>query len=224
MDKEIQSDEMIRDITTADLYALENSLSSFLYSDEVDLSSKIDEAKKILIADIKNNGKRIKWLNTPLSLEVDGTKSDEDEIERLRLVITTTSVTDTVTGVLSGTNDEADETWVEVLSDISIDEVGEYTYIFDKPYKYYKLVLTGTITATAELIETSWELPLKYCSLWRIYEALTFLVGDSYESKANMYKELYNLTFNNTIYSYDWDEDGTVDENEQQITRVQITR
>ena len=103
-------------VAHSDIVALEPSLEDERYNEEIDFGSKIEQAKRILISDYKNNGKEIKKIGTALSIPLDGTSSTEDNIERLRVVIKTTSVTDIAVLALSGKNSSSDD-W-DVIKDM----------------------------------------------------------------------------------------------------------
>lgn len=205
-----------------EIISRENSLQEFLFDEELDFEGKTEHALSEMIQDIKSAGMKISKLNTPLTLEIDGTKSLEDNVERLRVIVTTTSLTGNATGVLSGTNDSDDETWTVIKNNIIISEIGEYSFIIDNPFKYYKLVLTGTIEATAQIIENVWELPLLFLTTSLIYRALSALADDNYYNKAEYYLKVYNDTFQTVAASYDYDLDGTIDDAETEKTTKEI--
>lgn len=213
---------MIRSIKHEDIIRVENVLQSYLFNEEIDFSAKISEAKTILISDLRNRSKKLKWLNVPLSIPADGTSSDKDEIERSRIVVDVTALTDYATITISGSNSET-STFTDIQT-IAIIELGETTFLLDKIYSYYKASFAGTITATVELVETVWELPLTYLSISLIYQALQSLVDDNYSDKAKHYYDKYVAFLESAVYGYDWNDDGDITEGEQQTTRQQWRR
>lgn len=209
--------------TEADILAIENSLVDFEFA-ALDIEKKIQEAKKILNADFKNNGKQIKMLCTPLDILTDGTKSDEDKIERLRLIVDVTSFTPVATLTLSGTNGDEDETWTEITV-ITIAATGETTELIDNPFKFYKIEETGTIVVgSAELVEDVHELPWKYKAIALLYSSYQALVGDHWSEKNEVYNQMYFDSFQRTLYSYDQNLDGEVDETELETKTVRFSR
>lgn len=214
---------LITKITHSDVIALESELDKYLSESEVNFDAKIAEAKKILEDLISHRSLLLRKICTPLTL-TDATKSDEDEIERRRVVINTTALTDEATILFEGTNDSDNETWSTVKDDIVITEEGEYTFKINDTYKYYRLTASGTITYTAYLVETAWELPHLYKSLELIYHSLNALSGDVYLEKAMYYKDLFNESFQNAPYSYDADDDDDVDETDVEVNRVHFRR
>lgn len=207
----------------SDIIAREPSLEDYLRTDQIDFDTLISEAKQQLTIDVKNRNIELKKLCVTLSL-TNATKSDCDYGERTRLVINASAVTDQITGVLEGTNDTSSESYTTVLNNIQFAEIGEHTYTFEDVYDYYKLTLTGTVTFTAYLVERSFELPHLYLSLSLIYRQLESLNGDIYGNKAQAYFDLYRESLHNAVYSYDYDESGTLDADEMEITRVRFSR
>jgi hypothetical protein len=207
-------------VTHNDLISLEPSLEQFKFDEEIDFDGKIAEAKRIMIAGYKNNGKDIKKLGTQLELPNDRTISTIDRAERLRIYIKTTGITGNVTGILSGNNDGSDDYEI-VKDDIVINEVGTYTDIIDNPFYYYKLVLTGTITFTASMVEDVHELPWKYKAISLIYRSNNAQSNDVYADKADMYEQMYNDAMQSTLYAYDQNLDGDIsDEESKTLKRV----
>ena len=204
---------LITKITHSDIIALEGELDKYLRESEIDFTEKISEAKGILEDLISHRGLLLRKICTTLPLS-DSPKSDEDEIERRRVVIETTALTDEATILFEGTDDASDETWTTIKSDIVITEIGEYTFKINDTYKYYRLTATGTITYTGYLVETSWELSHLYKSLELIYHSINALSGDVYSEKAMYYRDLFNSVFQNAPYSYDADDDGEVEHSE----------
>jgi hypothetical protein len=206
-------------ITYSDLLRYESSLSNLDTSFFSNGATKISEAKIVLESLIKNRGLKLRNLCKRLTL-TDAVKSEEDEIERTRLVITINSNTGLYSFILSGTNDESSETWTTVTSfndssetwqnitALNSDGLNTITTQFADTYKYYKLTKTGTVTYSAYLIETSFELPLIYLALQMIFQELQALVNDNWEEKAKYYAMMFEATFKNVIYSYDEDENG----------------
>ena len=214
---------LITKVKHADLINLEPTLTDYLRSDEVDLGQKIIEAKEELQIKIKNSGMMLRKLCTPLDL-TDATLSDEDVIERTRLVIDTSAVTDEATFTLEGSADDGDN-YTTIKNDIIVTEIGEYTCTFEDTYKKYRLTKSGTITFTAYLVETTWELPHKYLTLSIIYKALEALKGDFYMDKRLYYEAKFESAFKNATYSYDETDDNEIGRGEMDVQhRVYFTR
>ena len=217
-------------INTTDLTNEEPVLADYYRSGQTTWGTVISQAQRKLEVLIKNRGLNLKWLCQRLSL-TDATKSDEDEIERTRLVIIATAVTPTPTAVLQGTNDITSESWTTVTTyqngtetAISFTAAATKVYEFNVTFKYYKLTWTGTITATQYLVERSFELPHLYLSIAMAFKQLQSEGDDNYSDKAEHYLELFESSFDNALYSYDYDQDGKAEVSELKINRVMFTR
>lgn len=212
-------------ITTTDITNLEPSLADYYRSGQIDYATQILNARHIMEVDIKNRGKELRKLCPKLSL-TDATKSDEDDIERTRLVITVSAITGTATWVLQGTNDESSETWTSITpsATLSKNATGELTVTFYDTYKYYKLTKTGTVTYTAFLVERSFELPHTYLTIALIYKSNKALLSDIWDEKAKEYMTMYYEALDRTLFSYDDDLDGDADSDSLELNRVRFTR
>lgn len=209
-------------ITDSDLLQIEPSLYDYLRSDESDYSASLDSAKKQLFSDIRKHKKKIKNLYTPLTLT--DKKSDKDIVERSRLVINVSSATGLASFELYGTDSETDEP-DNLVKTLSTTEAGQLTDEIEEFYNYYKIVKTGTATFTAELVEQSFDLAYSYLSLSFIYQSKKATIDDNWDSKAKDYYERYVNELDNTIASYDEDENKEIEEEEiNQMTRTRFTR
>lgn len=206
-----------------DLIKQEPRLHDYLSDDQINYDLLIDQAKLILEQDVKNKGYKLRWLCTTLPL-TDGTKSVLDKFERTRLVVNVSALTDEATFILSGTNDDSDETYTEILNGIGIAEKGIHEYSFSQTFNYYKLDATGTVTFTAFLVEKSFELVHLYLSLALVYKQLQALEGDMWNSKAEYYYQMYHHTLEALQFSYDLNEDGEIDEEETLLHRTTFRR
>lgn len=212
-------------ITTTDITNLEPALADFYRTSQTDYATQILNAKQQMEVDLKNRGRELRKLCPTFSL-TDATKSDEDEIERTRLVLVITAVTNTATFVLQGTNDDSSETYTTISTNdtLSYTTTGTKTTTFSDTFKYYKLTKTGTVTYTAYLVERSFELPHIYLTIALIYKSLQALVSDMWEAKAEHYMTMYRDSIERTLFSYDEDLDGDADSDELEISRVRFTR
>ena len=210
-------------LTHAELIEREPQLSDYLRDDQINFNTIIDNAKSQLISEMKNRGKELRKLCATFTL-TDATKSDEDEIERTRLFINVSAITDNATWVFEGTNDQSSESWTTILNSIQASELGEYTYTFDNTFKYYRLTKNGTVTYTAYLVERSFEQVHLYLALSLVYKSLENLTGDMYGNKAQFYMDLYFDSLETIVYSYDENLDGSVNEDELKQNRVMFRR
>ena len=212
-------------VVTADLLTFEPMLQDYYRTSQTDFSAILIDAQDILENDIKNRGLLLRNLCKTLPL-TDTVKSSEDEIERTRLVINISAVTGTATFVFQGTNNESSETWITITTadTMSYTTTGEKNTTFSDTYKYYKITKTGTVTYTASLIERSFDLPKTYLAIGLIFKSFQSLVSDVWEQKAQFYMDKYEESLNRIRYSYDYNEDGTADKEEQKLNRVTFTR
>ena len=208
-------------IDHTDVTKREPSLLDWLRQDEVNFEVIVDEAKEVLEQDVRARGYKLKYLCTHLDLE-DGVKSEQDYIERNRLIIEASAITDVPVFTLSGTNDLTSETYTEI-EDIQIPEIGTHTFTFNKLYKYYKLDLTGTCTFEAYLVERSFDYALINLDLSMIFKSRARL-DDEFDSKAEYYYRMYEKFLDDSRFSYDENEDGVIKEEEQIIHRVRFSR
>ena len=206
--------------TKTDILNIENTLDEFEL-ESTDISNKIEEAKKVLIADLKNHGKQIKRIGVPFGLT--SSKSDEDKVERLRYKITITNYSVTGKVTIQGTNDESNETW-NTVKEVDVSADGDLTGLIDNPYLYYKVSETGTFDSETILVEDVHELPWKYKAIALIFASYSALVDDHWRQKADDYNQMYHEAFQRTLYSYDYDLDGEVENCEMQINRVGFHR
>ena len=208
-------------LVSSDLVQSEKVLNELKFESQSNFDSVIAESKRELIERLKSKGLILKRLCTHLTIPNDGTASAEDVIERQRIVITTTAHTGAVTFTLKGCNTlDGAYTTATTISVASADDDGVFTDSFtDYSYKYYKLTASGTVTFTAYLVEVSFELAHKYLTLYKIFFAMA--MSDSmYATKAELYQQMYDNAFQTAVYSYDKDDSGSIDENEQKVSTV----
>lgn len=210
-------------ITYADLLKRETELGSFYTTSE--LTQFLKDAKIQLEDIIKNRGQKLKNLCKRLSL-TNAIKSEEDLIERLRLVVTASGVSGSFTVAFEGTNDDSSETYSTITPDTTLSFVTNTTIstLFHDSYRFYKLTKTGTGTISAYLVETSFELCHAYLALMLAYKSLVALNGDTWEGKSKEYESKFELAAQHMNYSYDEDEDGEAGDEENSVHQVTWVR
>lgn len=210
-------------IQTSDLTSFEPMLADYYRSGQSDWSAILTDSQDIMEQEIKNRGLLLRNLCKTLTL-TDATLSDEDAIERTRLVITSTAGTYTPTAptiLVQGSNDGTTFTTITTLT-IASNTTTYYT--LSDTYKYYKLTKSGVLTYTAFLVERSFELPRTYLAISLALKSLQSQISDAWESKAQYYMDLYNQAMDRVQYSYDKDENGEVDSEEMKINQVTFVR
>lgn len=229
----------ITHITHDDLIQQEGSLELYL-GDLPDWEHKIESAKNIVLAKMKNAGRKIRLLNTPLLFK-DSTglsiittataftseKSDEDTVERMRFVFELTTHTGNSLSVkVQGTNDSESEVYEDVVV-LAVDSVGEYSTRILKPFKYYKLTVSASTTRTfkAYLVEDVFFLPVLFKAIALIYLDLKSEPNSNWEDKYKDYEGLFDDAFESLLFSYDSNEDGSLDTSELSVAKkIKIMR
>ena len=214
-------------LTSTDIINTEPSLADYYRTSQTSWDTLKSEAWKEVAEDIRALGWDIRRLCKRLSLQdsvtktaaFTGTISEEDILQRLRIVINASAVSGsgTVSFLFEGSDDE--ETYTTVTT-ISVTTTGNTTSVFTSPYKYYRLSISSitgitSITYSAYLIETSFERLHKYKSLEMIYRSLIALDGDVWEGKKEQYENLYKDTIQKAKFYYDADDDGEIDDDEK---------
>lgn len=216
-----------------DLLNQESSLELYL-GELSDWQSKINQAELIVTSQIKNSGRKIRLLNTPFYFEdssgntkietaaaFTSEKTDEDSVERGRFVIEVTVHSGSTLSVkVSGTNDDSSEVY-ETVAQIAVDRVGEYSARIIKPFKFYKLEVSASTTRTfkAFLIEDVFFLPVLFKAIALVYLDLKNEPDSNWESKFKDYEQLYNEAFESLLFSYDTNEDGSLQSNEINVPK-----
>lgn len=211
-------------ITHDDLIQQEGSLELYL-GDLPNWEHKIETAKNIVLAKIKNSGKKIRLMNKPMlfknstgdSIITTATaftseKSDEDTVERMRFVIEVTTHTGNSLSVkLEGTDDGSSEVYSTVAT-IAINQPGEYSVRILKPFKFYRLSVSASTTRTfkAYLMEDVFFLPVLFKAIALIYLDLKNEPNSNWEDKFKDYENLFNEAFESLLFAYDENDDGSI--------------
>lgn len=222
-------------ITQARVLQGEPHLDDYLSDSQLDYEEITSEAFDEYLNDVKNQRQDIRKLGKRLFLEATaltkteaytGTISDEDFVERRRLVIDVTAITGTAVFKLEGTNDGG-TTYYNVKTDIQFNNTGRHTYLISDIYKKYRLSLVSigtTITYTAFLYETTFDFPLLYLIRSKIYHSLYHRAGDdAFKEKSDTYMEKYRDKLVNTHYIYDADDSESITEDETETSTTDVT-
>lgn len=223
-----------------DIISQEGSLELYL-GDLPSWEDKVSQAKLIVASKLKNLGKKIRLLTTPLYfLDSSGNKSiaqttsfnsektSEDTIERSRFIIEVSVFSGIpIKLTIQGTNDDSSESYEDVVM-IAINQIGEYTQRVVKPFKYYRLSITATtsITFKAYLVEDSFFLPVLFKAISLIYlELKNESGGGEFENKYKDYDGLFEDAFESLVFSYDGNEDGELQSSEINLPkRIDLKR
>lgn len=212
----------------------EPSLESYYPENESTWDNLKNEALLEIIQDARDAGFKVRKLCKRLSLHdssavtatYTGVTSDEDIVERSRVIIRTSakSGTGTATFQLQGSDDETNWNTITTSENLSVTNTGDVTATFNDFYKYYRLNLTAftltSITFEAYLIETTYEYLHLLKSLELIYMHLIAVEGDVWKSKRDEYRALYLDRFNNTQFIYDEDDSGEISDDENSNVEV----
>lgn len=227
-------------LTTADINNFRAGLSDLYPGSQTDWSTQITEAWREVVLDIKDMGWNIRKLCKRYSLQASVTKTDvfdgaittdEDNLQRLRLIINVTAIATTGTGksvtfALEGTDDDG-TTWVSINSSISVTATGDTTVQFTDCYKKYRLRITAfttitTITYSAYLIETTFERLHLYKTLEIIYGVLRALKDDVYETDRQEWAQKYSDKLNTAQFAYDVDDDEEISTEESEMNNQDV--
>lgn len=214
-------------------------------SSQSDWDTEISEALKELTQDVQDMGYNLRKLCKRLSLTSStantytantstgtetGTKSAEDKINRRRLTVNASAVSGsgTVTFTLKGTDDDSSETYTTITT-LAVTATGDTTTTFADVYKYYRLDITGftgitSITWTAYLIETTFEIPHLYKTLELIYRELVRIEGEvQWSDKTEMYENKYKDKLSTVKIWYDEDDGGVIGDTELDDDMREVT-
>ena len=228
---------MIEDFITHErLLKTEPAIDGYLSSTQINFDEIINDAFEEYLNDVKNQNYIVRKLGKRLSLQAsvikttafDSAISDEDKVERRRLIIDISAITGTSVFSLQGSNDDGDN-YTDVKTGIIITQEGNYDYTFWNVFKKYRLRLLSigtTVTYSADLYETTFDFPLLYKKLSKIYYSLFHKSGDdAYQTKAENYENRYQQALSTTHYFYDEDDTGDISADEaEQDTRQIIFR
>lgn len=226
----------LANVTHDDIISQEDSLEEYL-GNLPDWEKKVDNAKNIVLSKLKNAGKKIRKLNTPLifinssdeeTITNDGDftseKSNDDNVERFLFVFELTALASGSLSIkLQGTDDSEDEVWKDVAIKLT-DQVGEFHLRISEPFKYYQLILSGAGSRTfkAYLVEDVFYLPVLFKAISLIYLSLQSEPGSNWSDKYHEYNELFNEAFESLVFSYDKSDDDVIDTSEES-SHKQIT-
>lgn len=218
----------------------EPHLDSYLSDSQLDYEEITSEAFDEYLNDVKNHRVDLRKLGKRLPLEATaltktaaytGTKSNEDLIERRKLVIDVTVINGAAVFKLEGTNDNG-TTYYEVRY-IQFNNTGKHTYLITDVYKRYRLSLVSitsasegseTITYTSFLYETTFDFPLIYLIRSKIYHSLYHRGGDdAFKEKSDTYMDKYRDKLANAHYFYDADDSGDITVTETEVSTTDVT-
>lgn len=199
--------------------AIDNYLSS------QDITTQKGNAEKWLIARMKNDNVRLRQLMLPLNLTIDTSIEEEDQIERLRLVVNLISVPSAITTfTLQGSDDNSTFTDIVTL-DFSVLQKGNRSVSFTRPYKYYKLTASPSTTPTeAYLVETTFDLVLSYVTIAYICNSLRKTAGDIWSELYERYISDAVEAFSTLVFPKDIDDDGAYgnDEEKENVKSIRL--
>jgi hypothetical protein len=225
-------------LITTDINNREPELLILYPDNETDWADILSDAWEEVTQDIRDNGWNIRRLCKRYSLQSPVTKTaaftgtittDEDYIQRLRLVINVAAKTGTgsITFHLEGTDDEG-TTWETVNSAISVTTLANTTVVFTRVYKNYRLSITAfntitSITYSAYLVETTFERLHLYKTMELIYRLQNRLSNDVYSDKEKRYADMYLDRLNSTQFAYDEDDDEEISEDEAEDNNQNVS-
>lgn len=195
-------------LENSELSGYHPSIDSYVSSANITLQKT--NAEKWLIARMKNDNVKLRQLMLQLNLTLNTSVEESDEIERLRFVINLSAApAQTTTWTLSGSDDEVTWSTVTTLA-FTTAQSGIRSVTFTRPYKYYKLTCSHTVTTLeAFLIETTFDLVLVYVTLGYICNSLRKSSGDVWGELSDAFFNNASEAFSTLVFPKDIDEDGT---------------
>ena len=217
----------------------ETAIGDYLETGQSNYANLWKEAFGDLLLDLDAMGLKIRQLCERLSLQISVTKtaafngsmSDEDFAQRMRLVIPVSAITGNAVFTLQGT-DDGGTTWadIEMVSDdgssgttktIDTEAVGDdaNSYFFTRLYKKYRLQLIS-ITSSKSVTYTGYLIEEIYTSLHRdrtranIYRSLMATEGDIWTGKFEEYEIKYNKRLDDGRLRLDYTDDEEISEEE----------
>jgi hypothetical protein len=228
-------------VTDDDLEEYYPSISSYLPSTQNDYSTQIDEAFNLVLNDVRSRGIDVRNIHVPLDLlraatssaeqdaltsatqtsSTNGTHIDGQQGFR-RFVVNVTAITGTPTFTLQGSNDynisdsvePSNWTTIETLSPTT---TGETSVVYYNEYKYYRYTSTiasGSVTFTASLYETEFDVWVIYKTLWLLFSFMAKNPDDVWSERAKKYEMLYSSVVTGYKFTYDSDQNNLIDESD----------
>jgi hypothetical protein len=221
-------------IDTARLIKNEPALQNYFQSNQLNYDDISSESYEEYLNDVKNQRIDLRKLGIRLPLVISSTQtsatdnpwtSNDDIVERRRLIIDVTACVGNAVFSLQGSPDTTVVT--DIRTNIVISQAGNYSYIFQKTFKRYRLRLLSigtSITYSSELYETTFDEPLLCLTLSNIFGSLYHSSGkDAFQDKFKYYRDKYLDKLVNTHYFYDEDESGLISLDEALQSQEQIT-
>lgn len=218
-------------LTNADILKAEPILGDEYRSGQTTWDDLRYQSFDEMIQDLKNQNLEVRKLCIRLSLQTsdtktatyDGSTSDQDFLNRERLVIDVTDITGTFTFAIQGRND-SDDSWSDVKTGISVtastNVLINSSSLVPKIYKFYRIRITTagtTITFSADLVEDTYTNLHRLKCLAKIFLSLiTYDPDGVFERKYEKYQELYEIALQNWKFPYDENDDEEIDEDESE--------
>ena len=215
----------------------ETAIGDYLRTGQSDFSNIWKESFGDLLIDFDTMGLKIRQLCERLSLQTsvtktaafNGTLSDQDYAQRMRLVIPVSAITGSAVFTLQGTDDEgstyadiqlvADDGSSNTTVTISAVATGNSSnsYVITRLYEKYRLQLisvTTTVTYSAYMIEEVYTTLHRDLTRRKIYETLMGADRDLYVVKFEEYSNKYNARLSEGRFRVDYSDDGAISEAE----------
>jgi hypothetical protein len=190
-----------------------------------------------MLIDFDEKGLKIRQLCERLSLQTSVTKtaafngslSNQDYAQRMRLVIPVSNITGNAVFTLQGSDDEgsnyyaislvADDGTESTTQTISATATGNdsNSYLITRLYEKYRVQLISigtTVTYSAYMIEEVYTVLHRYRTLANIYRSLMASGDDVYMNKFQDYLEKYERKLADGRFRVDYTDDDTISETE----------
>jgi hypothetical protein len=229
-------------VSTDDLVEYYPTIEDYLPSSQNDYSTQINEAFNLVLNDVRSRSIDARFIHQPLDLKRAATATSEQDTLTSstettsttgthidgqqgfrRFVVNVTAISGTPTIAIQGSNDVniQDSTepsnWTAITS-VSPTATGESTAVFYSEHKYYRYVSTiasGTITYTAAIYETEFDVWTIYKTLHLIFKFLAKTPDDIWSERAKFYDSQYSSVVSGYKFALDSNEDNLIDESDE---------
>ena len=229
-------------INDDDLKKYHPLLNKQLWSTETSYGNQIDEAFHIVFTDLNNRGVNPRGTMIPFDLVSSGVTANLASPVSLttsttgsgmqagahgrnyhRLVVDAGSVSGTWSLQLQGSNDGSG--WENVSNTtITVSDVGEQSIVFDRQYKWWRYVATGSgsITTSAYLVENIWDRLIIYKAFEIILSDFREAPNDSFDLLVKSYERRYDNELTSLKYLFDQDDNGVIQDTEETSSNYQF--
>jgi hypothetical protein len=216
-------------IKTSDLQKFYPNISNNLWKNVSDYSQQIEQAFEKVQSDLLAKNIDSRKVMIPYTLASNATVTTSITGDWIltptnykRLFVQTSNSTVDNSFALQGSNDK--QNIFDVVT-LTVNGDGNTDTIITDAYKYYRIVITGTATATAEIYETVFDRAIVECAFIYIYRDFLSEAGDTWDIKRQFAEADYDNTINGLKFYFDQnDNQNPADDEPQQLVSITLVR